>query len=75
MFKGIKIIKPRWQISKNSDIINQINSKKNMSLSWKQVRKKTGIKQKFKDYFQEIGKPFNVNVDWYQNMLKEIKQI
>ena len=37
-----------------------INSKKNMSLSWKQVRKKTGIKQKFKDYFQEIGKPFNV---------------
>ena len=37
-----------------------IDSKKNMSLSWKQVREEIGIKQKFKDYFQEIGKPFDV---------------
>ena len=55
-----------------------IDSKKNMSLSWKQVREEIGIKQKFKDYFQEIGKPFDVilrNLGVKRNLhLKMVKE-
>ena len=54
-----------------------IDSKKNMSLSWKQVREKIGVKQKFKDYFQEIGKPFNIilrNIGIKRNLHSKIEK-
>lgn len=35
-----------------------IDSKQNMSLAWSQVKKKTGIKKSFKEYFKYIGLPF-----------------
>ena len=36
-----------------------IDSKQNMKVSWNAARKKFNLKQKFKDYFQYVGLPFN----------------
>lgn len=67
-----------------------IDSKQNMKVSWNAARKKFNLKQKFKDYFQYVGLPFNKILDnllihksvhaqiknnYSRNSLKYIKKI
>jgi len=40
-----------------------VDSKYNMMLSWNAVREKHNIEIKFKDYFENIGRPFNDILD------------
>ena len=40
-----------------------VDSKHNMMLSWNAVREKHNIDVKFKDYFENIGRPFSDILD------------
>ena len=59
-----RIDKLREQMKKFNTVIFDldgvlIDSKENMRVAWEQVRKKLNVKQKFNNYFKNIGLPFD----------------
>ena len=40
-----------------------LDSKKNMQISWQNIKDRFDIKQSFDDYFEKIGRPFKMILD------------